>query len=112
MPFSFKPTQPKLTSPGITPCRVRWLQVAICAVLAWSWLRGEPEELAVAVYESQRLAGAQAVQPRLQARKAAQRSEIGEVQLQASENVVEGIVTAHDHVDGGEPERSVLERLP
>jgi len=43
MPFSFKPTQPKLTSPGITPCRVRWLQVAVCAVLAWSWLRGEPE---------------------------------------------------------------------
>jgi murein DD-endopeptidase MepM/ murein hydrolase activator NlpD len=29
--------------PGLAPCRSRWVQIAACAVLAYSWFRGEPQ---------------------------------------------------------------------
>src|SRR5882724_7750434 len=37
MVFSFKPG-----IPGITTCRFRWVQIAVCAVLAWGWLQRGP----------------------------------------------------------------------
>src|SRR5262249_2993453 len=45
----------------------------------------------------------------LEPRKSAERSEVGHVQLQASEDAVERVVAAHDDVDGGERELRPIE---
>jgi murein DD-endopeptidase MepM/ murein hydrolase activator NlpD len=29
--------------PGLAPSRARWLQLAVCAVLAWAWFRGDSD---------------------------------------------------------------------
>ena len=70
--------------------------------LAVRQLALESHQFAIAVSESQQLAGLEAVELAAQLRQTAQRRKVGEVQLEATKQLIHGVVAVDHHFDGRE----------